>query len=103
MIEARDILNWCFTIAILDFAVFGFLYSVYAFACLQVDVTAPILPPITKFLRYFCSATVGVLAVLTILAVVTSYTAHVNTETWIIVLCFIVLTGFSLYLLLRMH
>jgi hypothetical protein len=75
MIEPKDILDWCFTLASLDFGVFGFLYSVYATASFQATPEHPVRPPITQYLKRFCQAVVAVLIVLTLLAAFTSYTA----------------------------
>jgi hypothetical protein len=103
MIEAKDILDWCFTLASLDFGVFGFLYSVYAAASFQATPEHPIRPPITRYLKRFCQAVVAVLIILTLLATLTSYTAAVGFQVWIIVACFVILTGFSLGLLWKME
>ena len=97
--EAKDILNWCFTIASLNFGVFGFLYSTYAAAMLQ----APAVPPITRFLREFCWTISFILTVLTGLAAYTSYFAAVGISTWVIVSCFIILTGYSVRLAYKME
>jgi Na+/H+-dicarboxylate symporter len=103
MIDEKDILNWCFTVASLDFGVFGFLYSAYAAASFQATPANPIRPPITSYLRLFCRVIVFVLVVLTVLAAITSYSSSVGLQTWIIVLCFVVLTVFSLILAYRME
>jgi hypothetical protein len=103
MIDEKDILNWCFTVAALDFGVFGFLYSAYASASFQATPSNPIRPPITSYLRLFCRVIVFVLAVLTVLAAITSYSGGVGVQAWIIVFCFAVLTGFSLILAYRME
>jgi hypothetical protein len=65
MIETKDILAWCFTVAALVFGVFGFLYSTYAAAMFQLTPKDPVPPPITKSLKLFCRAAVVVLFVLT--------------------------------------
>jgi hypothetical protein len=53
MIEPRDILDWCFTLASLDFGVFGFLYSVYATASFQATPEHPVRPPITEYIKIY--------------------------------------------------
>ena len=103
MIETKEILNWCFTVGALDFGVFGFLYSTYAVASFQATPTSPVRPPITRYLRLFCRVIVSVLVVLTLLAAYTSYDAMVSFQTWIIVICFAVLAGFSLVLAYKME
>jgi len=103
VIEAKDILTWCFTVAALEFGVFGFLYSTYAMASFQATPQNPVRPPITQYLRSFCRALAFVLVVLTVLAAVTSYNAGVGFQTWIIVMCFFVLTGFSVVLAYKME
>jgi hypothetical protein len=103
VVEARDILGWCFTVGALDFGVFGFLYSTYAAASFQATPELPARPPITECLRYFCFATVFVLTVLTVLAAYTSFRAEVGFVTWSIVMCFVVLTGFSVVLASKME
>jgi hypothetical protein len=103
VIEAKDILGWCFTIAALDFGVFGFLYSVYAAASFQVSPTNPVRPPITRYLRRFCQVVILVLIALTTLAAVTSYRATAGYETWLIIACFAVLTLFSMILAYKME
>ena len=102
MVEAKDILNWCFTIAALNFGVFGFLYATYANALLEVTEDRPLPPPIVKYLRRFCRAVAGIQVVLTTLAAVNSYGTGATVSTWIIVGCFVVLTGFTVGLALRM-
>jgi ABC-type polysaccharide/polyol phosphate export permease len=103
MIEPKDILDWCFTLASLDFGVFGFLYSVYAAASFQATPERPVRPPITRYLRRFCQAVVAVLVILTLLAAFTSYSAAVDWQVWLIIFCFLLLTGFSLVLVFRME
>jgi hypothetical protein len=103
MIELKDILDWCFTLASLDFGVFGFLYSVYATASFQATPEHPVRPPITQYLKRFCQAVVAVLVVLTLLAAFTSYTAAVGFQVWIIIFCFFLLAGFSLVLVFKME
>jgi hypothetical protein len=103
MIEAKDVLDWCFTLASLDFGVFGFLYSTYAAAMFQLSPDNPVPPPITRDLKRFCWAIVLVLVVLTVVSVATSYTAGVGLSVWVIVFCFVVLTGFSLLLVSGMN
>jgi hypothetical protein len=103
MMEAKDILGWCFTVAALDFGVFGFLYSTYAAASFQATLTSPARPPITQYLRLFCRAVVLVLVVLTVLAAATSYNAGVGFSTWSIVMCFVVLASFSVVLAYKME
>jgi hypothetical protein len=103
VIEAKDILNLCFTLAALDFGVFGFLYSVYAAASFQAMPTSPARPPIVQYIRRFCQAVAGVLLVLTVLAAVTSYQAGAGFQIWIIVFCMVVLTGFSVVLAFKME
>lgn len=100
MIETKDILNWCFTLAALDFAVFGFLYSTYAAASFQAD---PARPPITQYLRHFCRVVVFVLVTLTALAAVISYKAGATYPLWIIIACFVLLTIFSVVLAYKME
>ena len=97
--DAKDILSWCFTVAALNFGVFGFLYSTYATAMFQ----SPAVPPITRYLRQFCQVLACVLVVLTGVATFTSYRAGVGISTWLIVSCFVVLTGFSAWLACRME
>lgn len=97
--EERDILSWCFTVAALTFGVFGFLYSTYATAMFQ-DLNPP---PIVRDLRQVCQALAGVLAVLTGVACFNAYRAAADISTWLIIGCFIVLTGFSLHLVSRVH
>jgi hypothetical protein len=103
MIEPKDILDWCFTLASLDFGVFGFLYSVYATASFQATPEHPVRPPITQYLKWFCWAVVTVLIVLTLLAALTTYTAAAGFQVWIIVFCFLLLTGFSTVLAFKME
>jgi hypothetical protein len=100
MIETKDILTWCFTVAALDFGVFGFLYSTYAAASFQAD---PARPPITRYLRLFCRVVTLILLALTLIALVTAYSTVVNWQTWAIILCFVVLTTFSLVLAYKME
>lgn len=102
MIEHKDILNWCFTVGALNFGVFGFLYTTYAFALSQVTEDAPLPPPIVYRLKWFCRAVSSVLVVLTVLAIITGYNAGVGLSTWLIVLCFIVLAGTTVFLSLTM-
>jgi hypothetical protein len=59
--------------------------------------------PITGYLKRFCWAVVAVMIVLTLLAAYTSYTAAVVFQVWVIVFCFLVLTGFSLVLAFKME
>jgi hypothetical protein len=103
MIQAKDILEWCFVLGALDFGVFGFLYSTYATASFQATPEHPIRPPITRYLKQFCRAVVLVLVVLTALAAHTSYQAAVGFQVWVIVACFVLLTLFSLGLLWKME
>jgi hypothetical protein len=103
MIEPKDILEWCFVLGALDFGVFGFLYSTYATASFQATPANPVRPPITGYLKQFCRAVVVVLVVLTGLAAYVSYDAAVSWQVWIIVACFVLLTGFSLGLLWKME
>jgi hypothetical protein len=103
IIEPKDILDWCFTLASIDFGVFGFLYSIYATAMFQLTQSNPVPPPITRNLKNFCRAVALVLLVLTAIAVVTGYKAMVGGTVWIIILCFVLLTGFSLSLVYRMN
>jgi hypothetical protein len=51
----------------------------------------------------FCRAVVLVLVVLTGLAAYVSYDAAVSWQVWIIVFCFLLLTGFSLVLAFKME
>jgi len=102
MIEAKDILDWCFTVAALDFGVFGFLYSTYATAMFQLTPDNPVPPPITRYLKHFCRIVALVLVVLTLISVATSYETGAGPSVWAIVLCFVVLTGFSVVLAFRM-
>lgn len=101
MVEAKDILNWCFTLGALIFGVFGFLYSTYAAASLQA---APVRAPITQYLRYFCRALAFIITLLTAVSIVTSYKTGISLSTWIgfsvwsMVACLAVLTGFSVVL-----
>lgn len=103
--DAVDILSWCFTVAALSFGVFGFLYSTYAAAMFQ----SPAVPPITRYLRRFCQVLTGVLIVLTGVAFFTAYReafnvpTAANVATWLIICCFVVLTGFAAYLVSRME
>jgi len=83
--------------------VFGFLYSTYATASFQATPTNPIRPPIARFLKQFCQSVVLVLVVLTRLAAHTSYQAAVAWQVWVIVMCFVLLTLFSLALLWKME
>jgi hypothetical protein len=103
MIEAKDILGWCFTLAALDFGVFGFLYSVYATASFQATTNNPARPPIVHDLRRFCRAVAAVLVVLTGLSGVATYQAGAGIQIWIIVLCVALLTGFSVMLASKME
>jgi hypothetical protein len=104
VIEAKDILNWYFTVAALFFGVFGFLYSTYAAASFQVTPERPIRPPITTTLRFFCRILVLVIALLTVVAIVTSYNAGILWSTWmgrsvwIMIGCFVVLAGIAAFL-----
>ena len=98
-IGPRDILSWCFTVAALTFGVLGFLYSTYATAMFQ----DPDPPPITRDLRQVCQVLAGVLSVLTGVACFNAWRAAVDISTWLIVLCFVVLTVFSIRLVSRMH
>jgi hypothetical protein len=81
VIEAKDILNWYFTVAALFFGVFGFLYSTYAAASFQATSANPIRPPITKDLKLFCRILALVIALLTVVAIVTSYNAGISWPT----------------------
>ena len=99
IIEAKDILEWCFTVASLIFGVFGFLYSTYATAMFQ----DPDPPPITLKLKLFCRALALVLIVLTVISVTTSWTIEAGLSVWAIVSCFVVLTGISVYLAYEMN
>jgi hypothetical protein len=103
MIEAKDILGWCFTLAALDFGVFGFLYSVYATASFQATPNNPARPPIVHNLRRFCRAVAAVLVVLTVLSGVATYQAGAGLQIWIIVLCIALLTAFSVVLASKME
>lgn len=102
MVETKDILAWCFTVAALNFGVFGFLYATYATALFQVTKDSPLPPPIVKYLRRFCRAVACIQGVLTALAVVNSYSSGVPISVWFIVGCFIVLTVFAVGLVLQM-
>jgi hypothetical protein len=102
VIEGKDILNWCFTLGALNFGVFGFLYTTYAAAFAQVTEDNPFPPHIVRPLKWFCRVLAGVLIILTVLAVVTSYDAGASVSTWIIVLCFVVLAGTAVGLALTM-
>jgi hypothetical protein len=103
MIQAKDILEWCFVLGALDFGVFGFLYSAYATASFQATPANPVRPPITGYLKRFCQAVVTVLIILTVLAAYTSYSVMAGFQVWIIVFCFFLLTGFSLVLVFKME
>ena len=107
MIEAKDILNWCFTVAALVFGVFGFLYSTYAAASFQATPAAPVRPPITKYLKLFCRILALIVALLTVVSIVASCKAGIPWSTWIglsvwsMVGCFVVLTFLSGFLAYR--
>jgi hypothetical protein len=101
--ETKDILNWCFTLAALDFGVFGFLYSVYATASFQATPENPARPPITDFLRKFCRVAVLVLVILFVLSVIVSLDTGVDWRTWVIVFCVALLTFFSAFLAYKME
>lgn len=103
MPETKDILNWCFTLAALDFGVFGFLYSVYATASFQATPESPARPPITDFLRKFCRVSVLVLVILFVLSVIVSLNTRAGWETWVIVFCVALLTFFSTFLAYKME
>lgn len=100
MAEGKDIIEWCFVVGALIFGVFGFLYSVYANA---LFVEGPP-PPIVGYLRNVCRVLIAILAILTVLAGATNYHCQQallswsSVSTWIIVLCFAVVTSCSLYL-----
>lgn len=104
MIEAKDILNWYFTVAALFFGVFGFLYSTYAAASFQATPVNPVRPPITKDLKLFCRILALIIALLTAVAIVTGYNAGISWSTgigrsvWIMIGCFVVLTGIAGFL-----
>jgi hypothetical protein len=91
MIETKDILNWCFTVAALVFGVFGFLYSAYATASFAAAQAGSARPMVVYDLRRFCRLLAGILVVLTGLAAVSSASAGasagVGPQTWIIVGC----------------
>jgi hypothetical protein len=97
-ILTKDILTWCFTVAALVFGVYGFLYSTYATASFQAAQIAAPRPKIVYALRLFCRVLACILAVLTGLAGIASFSAGVGLQTWIIVGCFIVLTVMSVWL-----
>lgn len=102
MIEAKDILGWCFTVAAITFGVFGFVYSTYAMAMFQLTPTDPIPPPITRYLKFFCRAVALVLVVLTVVSGVVSFNASVGYSIWAIVLCFVLVTALSAGLAYKM-
>jgi hypothetical protein len=102
MIEAKDILEWCFTVGALVFGVFGFLYSTYAAAMFQLTRGDSAPPPIAKDLKCICWTLTIVLLALTVTSFVTSYEAGVTLSVWAIVVCFFVLTVVSLILAYRM-
>lgn len=102
VIEAKDVLNWCFTLGALVFGVFGFLYTAYAAAFAQVTRENPLPPPIVQSLKWFCRLLTGVLIVLTILSVVVSYNIAAALSVWIIILCFVVLTVVAVIMTLTM-
>jgi hypothetical protein len=103
VIEDRDILEWCFTISALGFGVFGFLYATYAAGMFELKPTGPIPPPITKELKVFCRVLFVVLAILTVLSGVVSYTAQAAFPVWVIVFCVVVMTGTCGYLAMTMN
>jgi hypothetical protein len=102
MIETKDLLNWYFTVGALVFGVFGFLYSVYASAMFQATPEKPMPAPITVFLKLYLRVVVAVLTVLTVTSAVTGFRASAGWETWVLILCFVVLTGFSIRLAWRL-
>lgn len=99
MPEGKDIIEWCIVLGALIFGAFGFLYSVYATAQLEDEP-----PPIVEVLRTECRILSIILVVLTALAAATN--VHVQSDllswssvgTWIIVLCFVLVTGCSFHL-----
>lgn len=101
MIDAKDILEWCYVVGALDFGVFGFLYSVYATAMFTDG--AP--PPIVGFLRSFCRIISTVLLALTLVAAVETslwLSEHEFTFVGLSIVVFLaslaVLTGYAIYL-----
>jgi hypothetical protein len=99
MIETKDVLNWCFTVAALVFGVFGFLYSAYASASFAAAQAGTARPPVVYDLRRFCRLLASILVVLTGLAAFASASAGapsgVGPQTWIIVGCYGVLSVVS--------
>jgi hypothetical protein len=103
MPEVKDILEWCFTLAALDFGVFGFIYSTYASATFSVSPEKPLRPPVVSYLVSFCQVIATILVVLTSLAAVLTYENNLGWATWVLVGCLVLPTAFSVYLALYME
>jgi hypothetical protein len=97
-INAKDLLNWYFTVGAVVFGVFGFLYSVYATAMFQASPEHPDPPPITVFLRRFCRVAAAVLVVLTAMPAWVAFQARAGWETWVLIVAFGALAASSVWL-----
>lgn len=95
MIEAKDVINWCFTIVSIDFGVFGFLYAIYISATSAPTPEHPIRPGIARRVIPFCRIITVIMSVLTILSAVVAAQDQAGFEVWIIVTCLAVLDGFA--------
>jgi hypothetical protein len=98
VVDAKDILNWCFTIISINFGVFGFLYAIYVSATTAPTPEKPIRSGAALRVIPFCRTLAGIIMVLTALAAITCVQTGVGFATWLIVLCLTVLAIFAVWL-----
>jgi hypothetical protein len=98
MIESKDTLEWCFTIASLHFGVFGFLYAIYVNINLQVAVARPSRPQELKVVINFCKMLALLIVVLTCTAAFISWQAAADWTVWVLVVTFAAVACFAVRL-----
>ena len=98
MIEPKDTLEWCFTIAALHFGVFGFLYAIYVNMNLQVTATHSTRPQELKVVINFCKMLSVLIVVLTCTAAFISWQAGAHWTVWVLVATFAAVACFAVRL-----
>jgi hypothetical protein len=98
-LTVKDIFGLCINLAGLEFAVFGFVYSLYAQTIFQYADP----PPIVRTLKNFSRVLVAAILVLTIISISLGFQMQASGSTWWLIACLTVPALYISYLAIKMH